>query len=164
MNPIAKVENMALKSLIDPGLLWKQAHEASGSIDRVRLGRAAAEAKYALSDYAECDSREAADNHRPTGNFRLLDSDGKQVGLSQFEREFCETHPECIVYRNGAETDIDELMHDTLTGWSAEDYSALSPDGDSISLRLIRTNHPGYWRFYLKRGGFVAAKWIVRHR
>ena len=67
---------------------------------------------------------------------------------------------DCIIYRNGAETDTHELMSDTATGWSSQHYTALH-DGDSITLSLIRTNHPGYWRFYLKRGGFVAARWTV---
>jgi len=64
------------------------------------------------------------------------------------------------IYRNGQPIDLAGLMADTATGWSAHNYST-QVDGQEIDLLLIRTNHAGYWRFYLKRSGFVAASWSV---
>jgi len=64
------------------------------------------------------------------------------------------------IYRNGQPIDLAGLMADTATGWSAHNYST-QVDGQEIALRLVRTNHPRYWRLYLKRGGFFAASWTV---
>lgn len=65
-----------------------------------------------------------------------------------------------MIYRNGSSVDLSGLIADTLTGWSAHSYTA-QVDGQEIALRLVRTRHAGLWRFYLKRGGFVAASWTV---
>jgi len=65
-----------------------------------------------------------------------------------------------MIYRNGSSVDLAGLIADTRSGWSAHSYSA-QVDGQEIDLQLIRTRHAGLWRFYLKRGGFVAASWTV---
>ena len=65
-----------------------------------------------------------------------------------------------MIYRNGIPVDLAGLIADTLTGWSAHSYTA-QVDGQEIDLRLVRTCNAGLWRFYLKRGGFVAASWAV---
>ena len=65
-----------------------------------------------------------------------------------------------MIYRNGRPVDLKGLIADTFTGWSAHSYTA-TVDGQEIDLQLIRTRHAGLWRFYLKRGGYVAANWTV---
>ena len=66
-----------------------------------------------------------------------------------------------VIYRNGSPVCLTGLIADTRSGWSDHNYSYSAQDGQEIHLRLIRTRHAGLWRFYLKRGGFVAASWTV---
>lgn len=72
------------------------------------------------------------------------------------------------VRAGGVVVDAAELARLTAGGWwdqslaVAGQYNVTARfHGRHVPANLTRTNHPKYWRFYLKRGGALAACWTV---